>query len=98
MNHKADPGVRFGVRLTPRGGVDRVDGVGPSGELLVRVAAAPVDGAANRALLRLIADELGVPSSMVVLESGDRGRHKRIGVVGQAPGRLRARWPGIAAS
>ncbi|MGZ6270794.1 MAG: DUF167 domain-containing protein [Candidatus Limnocylindrales bacterium] len=49
--------VRFAVRLTPRAGADRVDGVGPEGQLLVRVRAAPAEGAANRALLRVLADE-----------------------------------------
>ena len=41
------PSVRFVVRLTPRGGADRIDGVGEDGVLRVRVAAAPVDEAAN---------------------------------------------------
>ena len=44
--------ARFAVRLTPRGGADRVDGV-LAGALRVRVAAAPVDGAANAALMAL---------------------------------------------
>ena len=38
--------TRFGVRLTPRGGLDRVDGVA-DGTLRARVAAPAVDGAAN---------------------------------------------------
>jgi uncharacterized protein YggU (UPF0235/DUF167 family) len=90
-----ESGARFDIRLTPRGGADRIDGVGPNGELLARVAAAPVEGAANRALLRLIADELGVPASAVVLMSGDRGRHKRVLISGVTPETIRARWPGI---
>ena len=46
--------------LTPRGGADRIDGRrGRTASLRVRVAAAPVDDAANRALVRLLAAELG---------------------------------------
>lgn len=65
------------------------------GVLLVRVAAAPVDGAANRSLLRLIADELGLPPSTVVLLAGARGRHKRILLRGAKPDAVMARWPGL---
>jgi uncharacterized protein YggU (UPF0235/DUF167 family) len=89
--------AQFDVRLTPRGGADRIDGVGPNGELLARVAAAPVDGAANRALIRLIADQLGVAPSAVVLLSGERGRRKRVSVDGVAPETIAGRWPGLKA-
>ncbi len=42
--------ARLAVRLVPRGGADRVDGVGEDGVLRARVAAPPVEGAANEAL------------------------------------------------
>jgi uncharacterized protein YggU (UPF0235/DUF167 family) len=90
--------VQFAIRLTPRGGADRIDGVGPGGELRVRVAAPPVDEAANRALLRLIADELGVPASAVELASGARRRTKQLQIEGVAPDLIRSRWPGVAVS
>ena len=87
--------VRLAVRLTPRGGVDRVDAV-LAGVLHVRVAAAPVDGAANEALIRLIAEAVAVPRSAVRLVRGTQGRHKIVEVVG--PGVREAvaeRWPGL---
>jgi len=82
------------VRLIPRAGRDRVDGVDDAGTLLARVAAPPVDGAANEALERLLARELGVGRTAVRIESGATGRVKRLRV-DVAPGRVRARWPGI---
>ena len=85
------------MRLTPRGGADRIEGAGPNGELLARVAAAPVDGAANRALIHLIAGELGLAPSSVELLSGDRGRHKRVSVDGVTSAAVAARWPGVKA-
>ncbi len=91
----ADAGARFALRLTPRGGLDRIDGV-VDGELRVRVAAPAVDGAANQALLRLIADTLDVSRSSVRLAGGATGRRKVIAVDGVDPARLRARWPGLA--
>ena len=73
--------VRLAVRLTPGAGVDRIDGV-VDGVLRARVAARPVDGAANDALLRLIADALGVPRSRVALRSGAAGRSKLLELEG----------------
>lgn len=89
-----EPGVRFTVRLTPRGGDDRVDTVA-EGILRVRVAAPAVDGAANLALVRLLADALGVPRRDVRLIAGASGRTKLIAVDGLSTERLLARWPGL---
>jgi hypothetical protein len=86
--------VRFGARLTPRAGGDGVDGV-VDGVLRVRVAAPPIDGAANEALTRLIAAELGLPRSAVRLAGGARNRRKWIELDGVEPAALRARWPGL---
>jgi len=87
--------VRFGVRLTPRGGVDRVDGVNDEGALQARVAAPPVGGAANTALIRLLADELDVSRSAVRLVAGASGRHKLVVVEGVSAEEIAARWPGL---
>jgi uncharacterized protein YggU (UPF0235/DUF167 family) len=70
-----------------------VDGV-VDGVLRVRVAAPPVDGAANEALVRLLASELGVARSAVRLVSGATARTKRIEVDGQ-DALIAARWPGL---
>ena len=86
--------ARFAIRLTPRGGADRVDGV-RAGALRVRVAAAPVDGAANAALMALIADELGLPRGRIRLVAGTANRRKLIEVDGIEPAALRSRWPGL---
>jgi uncharacterized protein YggU (UPF0235/DUF167 family) len=87
--------VRFAVRLTPRAGVDRVDGVSDEGVLQVRVAAPAVNGAANAALVRLLADELDVARTSVQMVAGATGRHKLIVVDGVSPEEAAARWPGV---
>jgi uncharacterized protein YggU (UPF0235/DUF167 family) len=87
--------VRLAVRLTPRGGADRVDGVGEGGVLRVRVAAPPVDGAANEALCRLLARELGVPRRAVRVASGVTGRSKIVEVDEVDAAGLAAAWPGL---
>lgn len=94
MSRQARSGCDIRVRLTPRGGRDRVEGVDPAGTLLVRVAAPPVDGAANEALERLLARELDVPRWAVGIEAGATGRFKRLRL-DVAADRVRARWPGV---
>jgi uncharacterized protein len=67
-----------------------VDGV-----LRARVAAPPVEGAANQALIRLIASELGVARSAVRLIAGAAGRQKLLLVEGVTSEEVLARWPDL---
>jgi uncharacterized protein YggU (UPF0235/DUF167 family) len=68
-----------------------VDGV-----LRVHVAAPPIEGAANHALLRVLADELGVGRRSVRLVAGAAGRTKLIVVDGVDPTEIERRWPELA--
>ncbi len=81
-------GVRFAVRLTPKGGRDAIVGwaVGSDGRarLKVRVAAPPEAGKANTALIALIARTLGVTKSAVAIASGETSRLKQLNVDGPA--------------
>lgn len=94
MSSPRAPDVRFAVRLTPRGGEDRIDGVA-DGVLRARVAAPAVEGAANQALLRLIAAELDVPRRDVRLVAGAAGRTKLVAVDGIPTTRVLERWPDL---
>jgi hypothetical protein len=87
-------GLRLTVRLTPGAGRDSIDGVA-DGVLRARVAARPVDGAANEALRRLLADALGVAPGRVALVSGQASRTKVVAIQGVPADALRSRWPGI---
>ena len=79
----------------PRGGADRVDGVSEEGVLQARVAAPAVGGAANTALVRLLAEELDISRTSVRLVAGATGRHKLIVVDGLTPDEVSRRWPGL---
>jgi uncharacterized protein (TIGR00251 family) len=69
------------VHVLPRAG--RSELVGRHGDALrVRVTAAPVDGRANDATARMLANALRVPLSRVVLASGGQSRIKRFRVSG----------------
>jgi uncharacterized protein len=70
-------GTILSVRLTPRASRDEVTGV-VEGALRIRLQAPPVDGKANKALLRFLADLLDLPPSSLAILSGDTGRNKRI--------------------
>jgi uncharacterized protein YggU (UPF0235/DUF167 family) len=85
----------FTVRVTPRAGRDDVTGVGPDGELQVKVRAAPADGAANLAVLRTIAAAAGVAPSRLQLVRGATSRTKIVAIEGVMESELRARWPGL---
>jgi len=86
--------IRFSVRLTPRADRDAIDGVG-DGVLRARVSSPPVDGAANAALVRLIASELEVTKGSVRIVSGESSRSKVVAVDGVGPEAIVARWPGL---
>lgn len=76
-----DSFVMITVRVTPRGGRDAVIGWRASDEvLLLRVAAPPVDGAANKAVIELVAETFGVKRGQVVLTGGETSRDKRFRV------------------
>ena len=80
-------GIVVACRLTPKGGRDAIEGVATLSDgarvLLARVRAAPEDGKANDALLKLISAALGVPASKARLASGAKSRLKQIAVVGE---------------
>jgi uncharacterized protein (TIGR00251 family) len=78
-------GLLLTVRVTPRADRDSVAGVRDDGVLLVRTSAAPVDGAANDSLVRLVAESLGVRPASVTLVAGHRSREKRLLVSGVDP-------------
>jgi uncharacterized protein (TIGR00251 family) len=73
--------ITFEVRVAPRASRDRVLGV-HEGALKVALTAAPVDGAANEALRKLLAKALGVPKSDVEIVRGARARNKVLRVQG----------------
>ena len=69
------------VRVVPRAGRSGVAGT-RDGALLVRLAAAPVDGEANAELIEVLARALDLPKRRIEIVSGDRSRSKRVRVIG----------------
>ncbi|HEX7119778.1 MAG TPA: DUF167 domain-containing protein [Longimicrobiales bacterium] len=77
----SDGAVRIPVRAQPRASRSELAGE-YDGALKVRLAAPPVEGAANAELVRLLAKTLGVPKSSVRVVSGESGRNKVVEVDG----------------
>lgn len=69
------------IRVIPRAGRSGFAGV-RGGVLVVKLAAAPVDGAANDELIDLLATTLAIPRRDIALVSGARSRTKRIRIAG----------------
>lgn len=81
--------MTFGVKVAPRASRDEVVGV-EAGELKVRLAAPPVEGAANAALVDFLARRLGLAKSQVTLLRGETARHKIVAVVGRGAAEIAA--------
>jgi uncharacterized protein (TIGR00251 family) len=70
---------RINVRVQPRASSNEIVGY-RDGILRVRLQAPPVDGAANEALVRFLADEFGVSRRQVRIVSGSGSRNKIVEV------------------
>lgn len=85
--------ARVAVKLQPRGRADELLGFADD-VLRARVSAPPVDGKANKALCRLIAERAGVAPSRVAVVRGAKSREKLVEVQGVDPEVLAARLAG----
>jgi len=76
-----DGGVTLDLAIQPRASRSRV--VGEHGDRLkVQIAAPPVDGEANAALVELLADVLGVPRRHIEIAAGATGKRKTVRIQG----------------
>ena len=89
-----DGGSELNVRVVPRSGRTAIAGH-RGNALLVRLAAAPVDGAANEALIALLAELLQRPKRDITIVSGLKSRDKRIRVAGASARDVESKLSGI---
>jgi len=74
--------MRLAVRVLPRSSRNSIEWEQET--LKVRLTAPPVDGAANEALIALLAERLGLPKRSISIVSGVTGRQKIVEIVGMA--------------
>lgn len=81
--------VTITVRVTPRASREAL--TIEEGQLRVRLRAAPVDGAANAALVALLAERLKLPRRAITIVQGETARIKRIAIADVTEDDLRQR-------
>jgi len=84
---ETDGAILFAVRVVPRASRSEIVGE-HDGALRVRVAAPPVEGAANAELARTLARALNVPTRAVEITSGHASKTKLVRVAGATQERL----------
>ncbi len=82
-NKETAAAATLSVRIQPRASKNEIV-VREDGGLKIRLTAPPVDGAANEALIRFLADKAGVPKSQVEIVSGHTSRDKIVRISGIA--------------
>ena len=85
--YRVEPGgLLLAVRLTPRAARDALDGIATLSDgrpvALARVRALPADGAANAALIALLAKGLRLPKSAITIAAGHAARLKQVRITG----------------
>ncbi len=84
-------GAAIAIKVTPRSKRTAVLGVMADGTIKISVAAPPEDGKANAALLRFLAQQLGVRESQLEIVAGHGAPRKLVAVTGLSPADVEAR-------
>ena len=82
-----DRGLTFTVRIVPRASRSEIAGE-YNGALRIRIAAPPVEGAANRELIRLLARMFNLPQNAVAIISGAGSKSKIVRIAGADSAKL----------
>jgi uncharacterized protein (TIGR00251 family) len=82
-----DRGLTFAVRIVPRASRSEIAGE-YNGALRIRIAAPPVEGAANRELIRLLARMFNLPQNAVAIVSGAASKSKIVRIAGADSAKL----------
>jgi uncharacterized protein (TIGR00251 family) len=78
--HDGKTGAALALRVTPRASKNEIVEILSDGTVKVHLTAPPVEGKANEALLKFLAEILGVPISHLEIVAGAGGRDKLVSV------------------
>ena len=79
--HDGKRGAALAIRVTPRASKNEIVEILSDGTIKVHLTAPPVDGQANEALIKFMAEVLGVPRSRIDIVAGVTGRDKLISIL-----------------
>ncbi|MBU2648178.1 DUF167 domain-containing protein [bacterium] len=82
--------LRLQIQVQPRSSSNQWGRVVDHQWIQLRITSAPVDGAANKSCLKLIAKRFKTAKSMVNIVRGEKSRYKTITIEGCDPERLQA--------
>jgi uncharacterized protein (TIGR00251 family) len=87
----AAEGILLRIRVAPKASANRFLGI-HDGRLKVQVTAAPEKGKANRAVIALVADTLGIGARSCEVVAGAQARDKTIRLHGVTEGQIPKEW------
>jgi uncharacterized protein (TIGR00251 family) len=79
--HDGKKGAALAVRVTPRASKNEIVEILSDGTVKVHLTAPPVEGKANMALLKFLANVLDIPMKQLEVVAGATGRDKLISVI-----------------
>lgn len=83
--HNSKKGAALTVRVTPRARQNEISRIMSDGTIKIKLTAPPVEGKANKALIKFLADLFGVASSRIEIVAGTKGRNKIISILDMDP-------------
>ena len=99
VDAKGRSSARLRVRVQPRASKTEISGIDEAGVLRIRLKSPPVDGAANKELLKFLGKQvLGRPPSSLRITSGQSSRDKSVEVPGMTEAQLRQSLAAAGAS
>jgi uncharacterized protein len=90
LRQQSDGTILLSVKVQPRASRNEICGALGS-ELKIKIAAPPVESAANEALVRFLAETLDCPRGAVQIVRGGTSKHKSINIIGIDPQRATER-------
>lgn len=79
--HSGQKGAALAIRVTPRASRNEIVEILSDGTVKIRLTSPPVEGKANEALIKFLADILGVAQSKIDIVAGETGRDKLVSIL-----------------
>lgn len=79
--HDGKSGAALTIRVTPRARRNEIVEILSDLTIKIRLTAPPVEGKANKALIKYLSEVLDIPSSKIDIVAGDTGRDKIVSII-----------------